>query len=800
MLTARTKTNSDRTETLAEHSLNVSKKTSEFCITHGLSSSGTLAGLVHDYGKANPEWQNKINKKAAPPNHSIFGAQLLEEYFGDSPLERISAQIIQNAVLAHHSGLIDQVSRNEPETFYLKIKNTGFTSWKSFFDECVSEDEIKRLTIESSLEVEVILRRINAISSVLGKNIPDNYLGILRSLLVRYLYSCLIDSDRSDAAAWDKDIELCEYTGSGKWDGYYRNLCRSLNEKTLHENASAKERSIYLYRKKISDECDAAAEKNRKICRLFVPTGGGKTLAGLRFALKYAANPDRNIKRLFYIIPYTTILEQTAKEIIKAIGDSEAVLQHYSSFIPEEISKENTDDTGESKYELAAERWNAPIVLTTQVQFLNAFYSGRSGAARRMHQLSDSVIIFDEIQTIPLNCLSLFNCALTMLTEFCNCTAVLCSATQPELSSLQYPVAEPEQLILPSQEMQNCFIRVEVVNMTDEKLNTLMIADLVDKNREGSVLVVLNTKDAVLNLYKELRSRNTPCLYHLSTSMCPAHRTEVFNRIRSKLKNKENVICISTNLIEAGVDISFGCVIRSLAGLDSIAQAAGRCNRHGERHGLGKLIIIDEKDSNITHLTDLQNSRKIAREILDVLRNDPESIENDLFSPTAIHNYYKQLYREISGEVNYKIEKKEAERVGLPDIGLNLTDILGANDRIRKDICCRNEEITGKQYLFQSFRAAGEIFRVIGDDTVSVIVPFGKGRKFYRKINDGKMNKSDFRKLTPYCVSMYFYKFKQLEKYIKKSERYGIYMLDRAAYNKNVGANIPYMPVERYIC
>ncbi len=800
MLIARTKTGSDRKETLAEHSLNVSNKTGEFCLTHGLSSTGTLAGLVHDYGKANPEWQNKINKKVALPNHSIFGAQLLEGYFGDSPLERISAQIIQNAVLAHHSGLIDQVSRNEPGIFYLRINNPGFTLWQRFFNECVSQDQIKKLALESSREIGVILRRINAISSLSGKSYPYNYRGILLSFLVRYLYSCLIDADRSDAAAWDKGIESFECTGSGKWDIFYRNLCSSLDEKALPEGASAKERSIYLYRKKISDECDAAADKTRKICRLFVPTGGGKTLAGLRFALKYAANPDRHIKRLFYIIPYTTILEQTAKEIIKAIGDGDAVLQHYSSFIPEEISKENTDDTGESKYELAVERWNAPIVLTTQVQFLNSLYSGRSGAARRMHQLSDSIIIFDEIQTVPLNCLSLFNCALTMLTEFCNCTTVLCSATQPELSSLQYPVTELEQLIPPSQEMQDCFRRVEIVDMTDEKSDTLRIADLVAKNAEGSVLVVLNTKDAVLNLYKELRLRNTPCLYHLSTSMCSGHRTVIFDKIRSKLKNKEKVICISTNLIEAGVDISFGCVIRSLAGLDSIVQAAGRCNRHGERNGLGKLIIIDEKDSNISRLTDLQKSRKITREILKVLRNEPESIENNLFSATAIHYYYKLLYKEISGEVNYKIEKEEAERVGLPDIGLNMTDILGANDRIRKDISGRYKEIVEKQFLFQSFRAAGDIFHVIGDETVSVVVPFGKGREFYRKINDGKMTKSDFRKLSPYCVSMYFYKFKQLEKYIKKSERYGIYMLDRTAYNKRVGVNIPDMPVERYIC
>ncbi len=798
MLIARKK--EDCLQTLNNHASAVSKEIGKYCVSAKLYHCGMLSGLVHDFGKSNPQWQEALFRgdKKLPP-HSIFGAILLDRVFGDIHENGIASQILQNAVLGHHSGLGDQVSQSETNAFCFKLNNPDFQLWQSFFDECTSMENLKDLAEHSLSEIAEVMDRAATLADELGVINPSNYFGILQSLITRYIYSCLIDADRSNAADWDKKVESVEQTGEKRWEEYYQNLCFCLSEKTLPKNASLKEQKIFAYRQKISEECDAATEKTQKICRLFVPTGGGKTLAGLRFALKYASSPERHIKRIFYIIPYTTILEQTASDIIDTIGDRDAVLQHYASYVPDENIKENHNETETLKYELAAERWNAPIVLTTQVQFLNALYAGKSQSARRMHQLSDSILIFDEVQTVPLHCQSLFDCAITMLTEFCGCIAVLCTATQPQLSNVQYAMPEPISLTSESHAIQDCFKRVSVQDLTDRKISTAEIADLTCDHANTSVLVILNTKDAVRSLYQELKSRGTPNLFHLSTSMCPAHRTKVLKKIRKKLKDHEKVICVSTNLIEAGVDISFGCVIRSLCGLDSIAQVAGRCNRHGECEGLGIVMIIDESESKITLMKDLQKAREVTRDILEVFQDDPESIEHDLFSPTAIGYYFKKLYQSIGGEVNYKIDRKDAERGGLPSIGLNMTDILGANEKLKKDVCSRYKEIEEKQYLFQSFHAAGEIFQVIRDDTVSVLVPFGKGRTYYRKILAETMKKNDFRKMTPYCVNLYYSRLKQRGNNVQCSEKYGLYMLNKAYYNKKVGIQMEGMAVEDYV-
>jgi CRISPR-associated endonuclease/helicase Cas3 len=280
------------------------------------------------------------------------------------------------------------------------------------------------------------------------------------------------------------------------------------------------------------------------------------------------------------------------------------VLEHHSNFVPE-------DDT-RSRHSLLAENWDAPIVFTTQVQFLEALFGSGTRDARRMHQLANSVIILDEVQTIPIKITHMFTTALRFLTHDCGATAVLCTATQPPFDNLENTYRElkiaPEQHIIQNEE--ELFKRLKRVEVRDARkaggLTNAEIAVLAERGlrEKGSVLIVVNTRDSAQALYQEIKKRDLSAeTYHLSTNMCPAHRVDVLEKkIKPKLKAKEPVVCVSTQLIEAGVDIDFGAVMRALAGLDSIAQSAGRCNRHGEREGLGSVWVVNPQVENLDGL------------------------------------------------------------------------------------------------------------------------------------------------------------------------------------------------------
>jgi len=298
--------------------------------------------------------------------------------------------------------------------------------------------------------------------------------------------------------------------------------------------------------------------------------------------------------RVFYIVPYITIIDQNAdkvRDILERANERDkVVLEHHSNLTPEQETH---------RHNLLAENWDSPIVFTTQVQFLETLFGSGTRDARRMQQLANSVIIFDEVQTIPIKITHLFTTALRFLVHDCGATVVLCTATQPPFDNLENTYRElkitPEQHII--QNEPELFKQLKRVEVHDERkpsgLTNAEIADLVEcaLQEKGSVLIVVNTRASAQALYKEIKGRQLcAATYHLSTNMCPAHRMDVLeNKIKPKLKANEPVICVSTQLIEAGVDIDFGAVIRALAGLDSIAQSAGRCNRHGMREELGSV-------------------------------------------------------------------------------------------------------------------------------------------------------------------------------------------------------------------
>ncbi len=523
-----------------------------------------------------------------------------------------------------------------------------------------------------------------------------------------------------------------------------------------------------------------------------VPTGGGKTEASLRFALHHAR--AHKMERIFYIVPYITIIDQNADKI-RAILEKEeergkVVLEHHSNFVP-------PDDT-RYLYSLLAENWDAPIVFTTQVQFLEALFGYGTRDARRMHQLANSVIIFDEVQTLPIRITNMFTTALRFLTHNCSATVVLCTATQPPLDTLPNMYRSlkisKEQIII--QDDAALFQRLKRVEVHDARkpggLTNAEIADLAERalQEKGSVLIVVNTRPSALALYQEIQGRNLDAgVYHLSTNMCPAHRMDVLEKqIKPKLEAKEPVICVSTQLIEAGVDIDFGAVIRALAGLDSIAQAAGRCNRHGEREDGGSVWVINPQDENLDRLEDIKSGREYAQRIFDDFRDAPQSFDGDQIGLDAIRRYYQSYYTAHENELNYPVNKNSS--VERED---NLFNLLSMNELSTKSYQASHQEQPFDIFLRQSFRTANGEFRVIDSPTRGVIVPYGDGYKLIIELCGAfvlEKRVTLLKRAQRYSVNLFEHQFKKLleARAIKEvQDNSGIYYLDERYYSDEFG-------------
>jgi CRISPR-associated endonuclease/helicase Cas3 len=546
----------------------------------------------------------------------------------------------------------------------------------------------------------------------------------------------------------------------------------------------------------VAQACLDAAVKPKDIYQLTVPTGGGKTLASLRFALHHAqarTNDNEKIERIFYIVPYTTIIDQNAdkvREILeKADERDKVVLEHHSNLTPEQETR---------RHNLLAENWDAPVVFTTQVQFLEALFGSGTRDARRMHQLANSVIILDEVQTVPVRIVHMLNAALRFLTHDCGSTVILCTATQPPLDKLpENPyralTIQPAQKIIQNEvELFEKLKRVEVHDeRRPERWSNIEIADLVERalQEKGSVLVVVNTRASAQALYQQIKARGLAETRHLSTNMCPAHRVDVLDKIRAKLKSTEPIICVSTQLIEAGVDIDFGAVIRALAGLDSIAQSAGRCNRHGMREGLGSVWVVNPQEENLDRLIDIKIGREKTQTVFDNFRDAPETLDFDRIGLSAIASYYQHYYQARKDEMNYPVDAKSA--VGRDDDLFNLLSLNTVSTKVYQNVHQAHPDpgITFRQ----SFQSAAKSFQVIDSATRGVVVPYAGGDEVIKDLcgafaleKQGKLLKRAQR----YSVNLFTYQFDNLVKAgaIKEVQPgAGIYHLDKQYYSDEFG-------------
>ena len=422
------------------------------------------------------------------------------------------------------------------------------------------------------------------------------------------------------------------------------------------------ETAINQVRSDISLQCLQASGRPPGIYRLNVPTGGGKTLGALRYALAHAEKYHK--RRIIFIIPLLSILDQNAKVIKEYVPIEEEVLEHHSNV----IRHKDGDTEGLDQFEYLAESWNYPIVVSTLVQLLEILFSHKTSAIGRMQALCDSVIVIDEVQTLPKKVTVMFNRAMDFLRQYCNATIVLSSATQPCFEELKWPLrlANAPDLVKLNEKQLMVLKRADVINMTnpggmDWEECVCFCNDAI--RERDSLLVICNTKAEAKTLFEKLRNQAEDMdwdIYHLSTAMCQEHRQRTLEdlgksleRVRHiPLEEKRKVICISTQLIEAGVDLSFECVIRVLAGIDSLAQAAGRCNRSHEYGREGKVYMINLKNENLSMLQEIRNAQNSTRKAVELWGEEDEC----LISNRITRRFYQYLFEETKNEVEYPVK------------------------------------------------------------------------------------------------------------------------------------------------
>lgn len=786
---------------LSHHLEEVSKITGKFASKIGLKDQGELIGLLHDIGKASQEFQQYIKSAVGLINsdeddyvdaaglkgkvdHSSAGAQFIYREIAHNGKEsEFVAQVLSLCLASHHSGLIDCISPNGKNAY---SKRMDKEQEKTHIDEVVKKisDESKNCIISSLKSKKFIQGFIDRLTALKTANESIETYAFKCGLLVRFLFSCLIDADRLNTADFEKPAlrKLRHYGDYEDW----KVLIDRLNKKLEDFDSTG----INAIRQKISQACYDFADRPKGLYQLTVPTGGGKTFASLRFALHHA--DKHKMDRIIFVLPFTTIIDQNADEIRKVLEEKDKkgkylnriVLEHHSNLLPDEET---------TRQKVLSENWDAPVVLTTNVQVLEALFGSGTRGARRMHQLANAVIIFDEVQTLPVKCVQLFNTAVNFLVNNCGSTVVLCTATQPLLDKIEpksraLSITTEQQMIPNTRQLFDELKRVEVKDKTkvggwsnDE------IKELTGKKvaEFGSVLVVVNTKTSAREIYQQCKQINNAETYHLSTHMCPAHRLDVLNQVKKCLdpKDPKPVICVSTQLIEAGVDISFGSVTRFVAGLDSIAQAAGRCNRHRERPTPGEVLIINPAEENISRLEDIRIGKEKTERLLGEFKDNPARLGNNIISPEAMEQYYLYYFYQRAKEMNYPVAANSF--VGRDD---NLFNLLSVNSLSLTEYRRINKDKYPAIPLRQAFMAAAKSFQAIESITRGIVVSYGK---------EGKDIVNEL------CSA---YELEKQYKLIRQAQRYSVnvfpdvlerLLVRKAIYEAQTGSGILYLD-DRY--
>lgn len=669
---------------LKDHLHNTGRIAAGFVKSTGLEKTACVAGLLHDVGKYAPEFQRRLEGLDIKVDHSTAGAVEAEKLYG--PVGRMLAYIIAG----HHCGLPDWGSRADESSLEARL-NKKLNDYSAYAGE-----------MELPPPREVVFSSVT----------PATGMGFSAQFLTRFLYSCLVDADFLDT---EKYLDA-ERAGRRNRGYSLKPLADTLDRFLDQLCAGAPDTPVNRKRREILANCRERAQQRPGLFTLTVPTGGGKTLSSLSFALRHALKYGK--ERVIYVIPYTSIIEQNAAVFRNILG-AQNILEHHSNFAypREEQAETEGEHTVEmvQKLKLAAENWDMPLVATTNVQFFESLFASRSSKCRKLHHMANSVIIIDEAQVIPTGFLKPCLCALVELVANYNATVVLCTATQPALGKFLPEGFKPVEIIDDPDGLYGAFKRVHVHNageISDDELVERM-------EKHPKVLCIVNSKKHARLIYERMSGQGA---FHLSTRMCPAHRTEVLKTIKERLKQKQGLCrVVSTQLIEAGVDVDFPVVYRSMAGIDSIAQSAGRCNREGLCRSGDVYVFWPEPHGMPAGW--LSRTASLGGMVLKRYR-DPLGLK-------AVKEYFSLLYDVDAGELDKK--------------GI-LADI-------------REQE---KQLKFP-FRSIAEKFKLIEDNTSTVIIPWDdECKKTLLEAENSRFPGIYARKLQRYGVEVYEKEFNEL--------------------------------------
>ncbi|HPC94989.1 MAG TPA: CRISPR-associated helicase Cas3' [Sedimentisphaerales bacterium] len=666
---------------LERHLDNVAELAAAFSAPFAARTWGWLAGLWHDIGKYSCQFQQRIAasqgedahiESVTKVDHSTAGAQHAARTIANKDFGKALAYVIAG----HHGGLPDGIA----------------------VDSCLRVRLEKKIPDYSACPGRIL----EAKQLVLPFNLDRCHPAVRISLFIRMLYSALVDADFLDTERFIDEVKA----GRRKGCRPLRELAPTYFDRLGALQEASPDTPVNRQRRNVLAQCCTKAQDKMGLFSLTVPTGGGKTLSSMAFALEHAMK--HNLKRVIYVIPFTSIIEQNAQVFRDMLGE-DAVLEHHSNFEP---------DSEDHRSRLAAENWDAPVVVTTNVQFFESLFANRSSRCRKLHNIAESVVILDEAQTLPpaylLPCLEV----LKELVACYKASIVLCSATQPAVQKREDFVAGLEgvrEIVDDPQALTTSLHRTDVVmagEMTDAEL-----ADQI--SGRDQVLCVVNTRRHARELYCLMRE--TKGAYHLSALMCPAHRSQKLIEIRSMLSSDRPCRLVSTQLIEAGVDIDFPVVFRSLAGIDSIAQAAGRCNREGKLERGQVFVFTPETGIPCGHF------RQTAQAAESVIRRH----SNDILSLAAIEDYFRLYYWQKGNALDEK----------------GILAMLQAG--------CRNGDFP--------FKFVAEKFRFIENQMKPVIVPFDdQARSLIQALDHCDHPASVARQLQRYTVSVYPHEWDRL--------------------------------------
>ena len=670
---------------LAEHLKAVARIAEQFAVIFGAGDWGYTAGVLHDAGKATEAFQRRLEGSPERVDHSTFGAQLAKEKAGRLGM------LLSYVIAGHHGGLPDG-GLQEGELHH-------------------------RLKYSKVLDADVTLLPVAENNEFLPpfKLNSAEHAGFSLAFFTRMIFSCLVDADFLDTEAFCSPEKKAERPIADPEQ--FGNL-KALLDAHLAELAERAEPTLVnVLRQEILKQCRAKAGLPPQIFSLTVPTGGGKTLSSLAFALDHAV--ANKLRRVVYAIPFTSIIEQNAKVFQDILGRGQ-VLEHHCNY----MEKDDLEEAASNRRRgLAAENWDAPLVVTTNVQFFESLFSNKPSRCRKLHNIAGSVIVLDEAQAIPTEYLEPCLAALRELVDHYRCTVVLCTATQPALddqSNLRMALPEIHEIIAAPQQLFEELRRTRVQFIG--RLKDVELAEKIDAEKQ--VLCIVPTKPQARALFEQLQEEEG--VFHLSTNMYPQHRRRVLDDVRARLKSKETCRVVSTSLVEAGVDLDFPVVYRAMAGLDSIAQAAGRCNREGRMNESGELGLVyvyePEKSPRMPWL------KRCMSRAAETLRSLPDA---DPLGLLVMRRYFELFY-----DVQ-ELDKKQ---------------ILQRLNRLTRD-------------LYFPFREIAEEFRFIEDETIGVIVPIEpEAEALVRELRYADFPRATLRRLQQYTVALRTREFAALDK------------------------------------